>query len=269
MLVTGRNHHDQLVRLVQRNETGSRLGNTKIQPYGACNEDRCLTAKTKRCGWLRLVEPRAFAKQRNRVHRVESDMTGFSDELGAEPARSNQTPNRMRLSASDPMWGHHRHNDRQRLGNIAIGADRRRRKLIVRADTNIDRAFAIARTNTRHFEAVDLPQPNTVVGDDIETSADQLGGEVRALRWRRDVRNDRGRGRNISAVRLPDLGGGVSERLGRVGEFASALIDDQVGGRARIGVRPNDRGAEHTAGNRWKVNPSFAIRDDGRATAEA
>ena len=208
-------------------------------------------------------------EERNGIDGVKSDQVGLTSYLCAQPASADNTSHRVRCGPGSPVRSDHVDDDRQLRGGIAVDLQCSRRELVVCTHADVDAAFPISETDAGYFEPVDLTEPHTVVGNDVEARFGEHHVVVETFGRTFDLRSHRFDEVDFSLVHSPDLRSGLGEHRRRMGEVTAAFVDNQVYSFTAMSGAPDDRTPESPRVHGWVVDPAFAIDLSGRATTEA
>ena len=192
-------------------------------------------------------------------------------QLGPKPTSADQAPDGVRAAAGRSVGADELGDRRYPLPHRTIVVNRRRRKLVVGPDADVEDALteSVGRyAHPSYLEPVHLTQPHAVIGDHVEgglaQNCDVFGAGIRGGD-RRCARRYRMEG---SLLRPPYARLGVGETGGLVGRQLAAGVDDQVDGVEAGAARPGDRRSERASTRFGQVDPSRIALSETGATTE-
>jgi len=252
-------------------QSGCRLGQREIDPDAEHRDHPAAGPLAQRCRRLRLDQPGPGDEERHRRQRVESGPGGFGAHLRPKPPSPHEPADRMGAAAGGSVGANELGNGSEALPDRSAVIDRRGRELVVGADTDVENAVSRAArgpTHARHFEAVHLAEPDSMIGDDVEAGLSEQGDLVRARigpRYQGLGGRDMVEGALLGA---PDPRLGVREPGGLVGRQLASGIDDQVDGIQSGPPGPGNGGAERASTRFRQVDPTGVTLAKSGAAAE-
>ena len=183
VMVAGGHHHDNSVGLDKGTKTSSSLNHTEVDTRATNHQHLpALGIDTgSGCG-LTLDQPRSRYQQRDGMQLDQARQLRIGDDLAAQPTRPYKATDRVRISVGNSVGSDHFNHLRQSRLLIAIDAERSRRELVVGANPDIDFALLTSEADPCYLKAIQVTDPNPVVGDDCEIESGQDCRALRAIR---------------------------------------------------------------------------------------